>query len=324
MFWCSGIACLALLPLGTAVPASPPHSGPVDLRKWGYVAPPRPGASYGESYPSRLVSVHENGSVLVGFVTRDGEALGTRERPTLILHVVAFDREGKFLSELKFPTTMWEDNEIFSVAAGNVLVRTPGALTLCSEDGKVLAKKNLADPDIIVRAFPNREGVTVQRPHNGLEILSSRDLTTVKSCPYSYGEISSISNHNFAIHFSERLTDALPYRLRVSEMCGPTQFEYRWRVPGGFPMLLDDRRFVIDGFSSIELIDRDALRWQHSFGRGESAGELESDENGTILAVALSKYVGGSDLLDINGHLKIMRIIIYRTSDGKRLAQVCR
>jgi hypothetical protein len=306
--------------------ASPKNTVPqlqsvvVDLRQWGYIAPFGRGG-VGEGYRSRLVSVSKSGNIVAGFVARDGEGLASRNRPTLVLHVVTVDGEGKLVAESKFPTTMWLGNQIFAVAGGNLLVRTPEELLLSSEHGEVLASKRLADPHIRLELFPNREGVALESLKGVIEVLSTRDLKTLKDCSYPYW-VASISNHNSLIRFPERLTDALPFRLQVAELCGTAQFEYSWRYPAGSLILLDDSRFVIHAASTIQLFNRETLRWQHTFGKDEGAGELESDESGTILAVAVGKYVGGSKILDISPRLKSLRIVAFRAADGRQVSEV--
>jgi len=312
------VALVATLLFGAATPVPQLPSRTVDLRQWGYNAPPGPGISYGEFYlPMPLVSVYKNGDVAAGFVTRGGATFGVRGRPTLVLHALRFDSQGNFLSRSKSPTMAWRGNGIFAVGGGDLLVRTPDALTLWSQQGTVLATRNLVDPYTSVEMSPNRETLLLVRPGYDVHLLLAPELTSLKACT-DHESVHSISNGGLAIGFHGE-----PNHVVVSEICGPAQFEYHWtRRNARGATLLDDRRFVIRGPSGIEAVDRDVPLWHDFFGKSEIVQELESDENGTILAVALSKYVGGSDLLDINGHLKTMRIIIYRTSDGRRLAQV--
>lgn len=60
------------------------------------------------------------------------------------------------------------------------------------------------------------------------------------------------------------------------------------------PILLDDKRLIIDGHTVIELVEGGTVRWRDSFGKGEYALEVESDEMGDMLAAAVPNYVGGS------------------------------
>ncbi len=133
--------------------------------------------------------------------------------------------------------------------------------------------------------------------------------------------IGSISNHNVAIGLPSQYTEP-NQRVRVDAICGPTQFEYGWSYPTGTPILPDDRRLIIDGHFIIELVEGGMVRWHDTFGNGEYALEVESDEKGDILAIAVPKEVGGSLILDINGHLKVMKIIIYKAVDGQRTAEL--
>jgi hypothetical protein len=130
--------------------------------------------------------------------------------------------------------------------------------------------------------------------------------------PDNWVDIQSQHRHRFAraltVHRAHQ-------RVRVDAICGPTQFDYGWSYRTGTPILLDDKRLIINGHSVIELVDGGTVRWRDSFSKGEFAQDLQADETGGLLAAAVSKYIGGSLILDINGHLKVMRIVIYRTAD---------
>lgn len=310
---------LANLGFAGTIPQLP--SRIIDLRQWGYPAPSKPTFTRGEIYRrSHLVTIYRNGDVVAGFVMKEGNTLANRTKPELTLLTLTFDRKGSFLFETSFPTTMREGNGIFAVAFGNLLVRTPEAVTLWSHERGVISTRPTPDPQTRVDTSPDRETILLVTPGRSLEALSARDLTMFESCACQDQMIGSMSNHNIVIDSPSRYTE--PHqRVRVDAICGPTQFEYGWSFPTGTPILLDDRRLLIDGHSAIELVESGTIRWRDSFGKGEYALEVESDEKGDILAVAVPKYIGGSVLLDINGHLKVMKIVIYRAADGNRTAE---
>jgi len=311
---------LANLGFSGTIPQLP--SRIIDLRQWGHPAPSKPTFTRGEIYRrSHLVTVYRNGDVVTGFVTREGATLASRTRLELTLLTLTFDRKGSFLFEMKFPTTMREGNGIFAVAFGNLLVRTPEAVTLWSHERGVISTRPTPGPQTWVNTSPDRETILLVTPGRSLEALSARDLTVLENCACQDQMIGSMSNHNIVIGSPSQYTE--PHqRVRVDAICGPTQFEYRWSYPTGTPILLDDRRLIINGHSVIELVDSGTVRWRDSFGKGEYALEVESDEKGDIFAVAVPKDVGGSVLLDINGHLKVMKIVVYRAADGKRLGEL--
>jgi hypothetical protein len=313
--------CLAFWAAANPLPQLSSHT--IDLRQWGYTAPPKASVKPGEYYPhSRLVTAYGNGNVVAGFVKREDEGLATRKRPALILHALTFERDGKFVSEAKFTTTMYDDNFLSVTAAGELLVRTPETLTLWSRERGVIAKTEISDPHTRVEVSPNREIILLRTPGQELKVLRTRDLALVDSCPYEEQMVASISDRNIAINLPYEYSEPHQF-VRVATICGPTQFEFGWNFPTGRPILLDDTRFIINGGSALELDDREAVRWRVSFSKGESAGwQVEADEKGDVLAVAVSKYVGGSSMLDINGRLKVMKIVIYRAADGKRTAEL--
>lgn len=294
----------------------------IDLRQWGYRAPSKPTFTRGEIYQrSHLITVYKNGDVVIGFVAREGDTLADRAKPELTLHILTFDRKGSFLFEVNFPTTIREGNGIYAVASGNLLVRTPEAVTLWSHERGVIATRPTPDPQTSVEISPDRETILLRTAGSTLQTLSARNLTALESCPYRDRWMGSMSDHNISIGSPQQYTEPHQH-VRVDAICGPTQFEYGWSYPTGTAILLDDRRLIIDGHSIIELVEGGAIRWRDSFGKGEYALEVESDETGDILAIAVPKEVGGSLLLDINGHLKVMKIFIYRAADGKRTAEL--
>ncbi len=173
---------LANLGLAGTIPQL--SSRTIDLRQWGYPAPSRPTFTRGEIHRrSHLVTVYGNGDVVAAFVTRQGDTLASRTRPELTLLTLTFDRKGNFLFETKFPTTMRDGNGIFAVAAGNLLVRTPEAVTLWSHERGVIATRPSADPQTRVEISPDRETILLVTPGSSLEALSARDLTALKTAP---------------------------------------------------------------------------------------------------------------------------------------------
>jgi hypothetical protein len=309
-----------------SVPQLPSRT--IDLHQWGYPAPAKPAFRRGEFYgEGRLVSVYDNGSVVVGFVDREGAALAAREAPALALHTLTFDRSGKFLFEEKFPTTMRDDNSIFVVTGGNLLVRTADTLTLWSHERGIIAKRRAPDLRTTVGVSPNRQEIVLithgahLEEGSSVEALSARDLRVLESCPYKEYWVGSPSNHNIAIGSPSQYTE--PHqRVRVDSICGPTQFEFGWSYPAGHAFLLDDRRLVINGLSAVELVEGGTVRWRNTLGKGEGAGAAAVDERGDILAVEVSKYVGYIPALDIDGHLKWMKVILYGTADGSAKAEL--
>lgn|GEM_PF-3047343 len=301
-----------------------PQSRTVNLRQWGYALPAnfRHISQEERAGSSRLLAFYENGSVVAGFVTREADTLATRDHPALTLHVITFSKGGSFLSELKFPTSMWNGNGIFVSSSGDLLVRTPDALTLYSEAGKILTKRPL-DRRVSLRVFSNRQEAVLEQEHD-IQVISLRTLATVKRCSYPYW-FGWFSNHNVMFLLPRDPADLQrPFGLRVDEICGPTQFTYRWRLlPGaGLATLLDDTRFITIGLRAIEVVDRDAPQWRDSFGKYRCPLEAQTDQEARTFAIVLAESVGGSRILDINSRLKSVKIVVYRTTDGKRLAEV--
>lgn len=307
------LACLAF-----AGPVPQLASRTLDLRKWGYTADPLI-ASYGEFYPpSHLLSIYQNGNIATGLIRR-GDGLATRDHPSLSLQTVVVDRQGKFLWQSTFPTTMWKDNGIWAVGSSNLLIRTPEALTLWSREEGALAAREPIDPHTWVQVSPNGQRLLLRLPGRDVQLIQTSALTALKSCPYAEQRITSIVD-DVVLRF---LRSQPPFAVRVEEFCGPARFDSSWTGPDvRDATLLDETRFVIRSQHGIEVVDRDKRVWSDSFAKNEAVQDVESDEKGVTIAVAVARYVGGSQFLDMSGHLKVMRIVVYRAADGKRAAEL--
>jgi hypothetical protein len=311
----SGIVCL--LVLNSALEAQSPL---IDLRQWGYTQPP---PFRKESFPlSSLLAFDSRGDVLVGFTMRAGDALATREQPALSLQVVKLSNTGRFLSQLGLPTTAWVGNSIFVTSSGNLLLRTPDELTLYSATGKILARRAIADRRAFLHVLPGQQRAVLDEAHT-VELFQLETLATVKKC--MWGRESSFSANNALITFPQDYASMLrPFRLAVSEICGPTQFTYEWGLlpGGGEAILLDDRRFITIGQKAIELVDRDTPQWRDSLHKSTLVHSFHTREVAGRFPLIAARYVGGSLAFDINGCLQSAKAIVYRTSDGKHLAEV--
>lgn len=310
--------CLAFLAAANTVPQL--RSITIDLRQWGYRADPLI-ASYGEFYPpSHLLSIYENGKIAAGFIV-PGNNLATRERPSLTLQVAAFDRQGKFLGQSGFPTTMWQDNGIWGVDSADLVIRTPETLSIWPQGEGTPAARIPLDPHTYVKASPSRHHLLLLSPGQDLQriqLILSSQLRVIKGCS-DHGGITSIVE-DLALRF---LRSTPPMEVQVEEICGPARFEYTWTGHDvRDAVLLDNTRFIVRSQRGIEVVNRDRRVWSDSFSRGEAVQEVEMDERGDTIAVPVARYAGSSQVLDINGHLKLMKIIVYRAADGKRIAEL--
>jgi hypothetical protein len=78
------------------------------------------------------------------------------------------------------------------------------------------------------------------------------------------------------------------------------------------------------GTGWVVVQDRGVERWRDSsYSKNELVrGDIRMDLRGTVVAVLAERFTGGSRLLDLDGHINKVRIIVYRVLDGKRLAEV--
>jgi len=290
----------------------------VDLAEWGYKPPPP--RAVREAGAVRFLDFDSHNQVLAGFVVRAEDPLATSTDPGLILHVVAFDPDGKFLSDRQFPATSRYQNQIFATSSGNLLLATDQVLRLISPDGKVLAQRDLPRDWWRLWAAPDRTRFWFKN----LVVLDAKDLTTVAECSYPDHRVDSISAHNTFLALYKSNSFSHPTEVRA--FCGSTQFTYvaSQGEPSDGTLLDDDRVVLAYGDPMVELIDRGVRLWRDSLDkRHERIGDhISVDTHGDRFAVLVDTYQGGIRFLDISSTLKSKRVIVYNAKDGKHLVEV--
>jgi hypothetical protein len=199
-------------------------------------------------------------------------------------------------------------------------------LRLYSKDAELLAERQVGSEDVSVLPLPGRQAFVLApywKSHE-IDVLKAQDLSSSKTCAYpNFRSITSVSEHNVLLRLASPSSDPLLRRLDVYEICGSRQFAYEW---SGFPLtaaLLDDTRIALTN-PNVVLMNKDIKKWTDSFkSKHESVeGPVSASENGDIFAVMVTRYVGGSDFLEVDAHLKSTRIVVYSSGNGKHLAEV--
>jgi hypothetical protein len=316
----------------------------VDLTKRGYRAPPgqyrkgdeTDGALNAATISRRLDFDPENNAV-VGFVVRRPlNQLSTSDHAALTWHALKFDQMGQYLSDTSVSTRGWVDNEIFVGDEGTILLRTADELTLFSADGRIVGRRTLpGQPNSAYYALRNRIQVLPKRGAFALssvgateiEFLDMRTLATVSRCANSSGVVpDSLSDSSMLTSSPSPPGDASAVRVRVNQKCGPLKYAFNVEGKhGGFNSLLNDHAVVSLGYVPRVAVYVEGIeRWQDPF-KGHDFPELgliRADAEGKVFAVLVKTLGGGSRILDLGARLKAARIIVYRASDGKRLAEV--
>jgi hypothetical protein len=283
------------------------------------------------------VDFDSEGNLVVGFVTRKGSArLDKPESPALFWRVQAFDPQGLPTWHREAPTKSWYDNEVFTGDGGSLLLRLHNDLNLLAGSGELRLERTLPEGrgHWNIMAPPSGRFFVVAG-HRGISeivILSAADLKEVATC--SIGEhrvLNSVSNRVGLFHYSDQ---ALVRRVEVGELCGPVLFARPETSNDPEPLaLLDDGRVVLVGVTvkgphgpvtpTVALQAGGLERWRDSFDRKhENVSHVRTGGNGSVFAVLVQTYAGGSRALDRNGQRTKARIVVYRTEDGKRLMEV--
>ncbi len=281
-----------------------------------------------------MLSFFTNGNLAVGFVMRYDKGPDKGKNSPIALHVITLNKNGEFLSKNELPTTDWSSNQIIAGSGDTLLVRTNTNLGLYSSKNKLLAKRELQDRFASVQALPNHTAFVIEStqrdPHQYIaEAIDPHTLETTNTCRCTTCFFRDVSDQNILLDFHQRLPDIPPSDwIGIAKFCGPLQFEYKWRFDTETSYqaaLIDDNHFVLaGGGSSIEYFDRRVRQWTDSFKKEHSNvhEQIAVDEEGDRFAVLVQKWVGGSDFLDINAHVKRERIIVYDSATGNRVAQV--
>ncbi len=328
---------LTVFPLFLAV-LSPDSGQPihVDLAHFGYSAPPVKRSSfywYPEwKTPPHLLSFVKEEMLIVGFVTREGASLATREKPAMRLHELVVNTRGDILDQRTFPTTDWYVNGIFAVVGQKVAIRTGTVFKLYSPETSIVAEREI--PDLKTRIFvsPDHKRLVLDYKFpDPIEVLDAETLTPERPCPYPERVfLDSISNNSVSVRFPSPPGYPTLAHVEVHQICGPKRFGLEWdsntgpQHPHG-SVLLDDEHFVFaSGPPWIEFFDRTVMKWRDSFDRKHDGiyQHVAVDKTGDRFAILVQRYVGGSNFFDIDGRLKSSKIVVYRSSDGSRLAEI--
>lgn len=325
--------CLIYLTL-VCIPASAQERVRVDLRGWGYKSPQSDASRFQTQLSYQIISVAPNGEVVVGFVTRDRTGLATRELPSLSLHVLRFAKDGKLLSQGSVPTQNWYANAVFYGSNNTLLIRAGTKLYLFSVNMEQLAEKELPPTpdsgmiDWIIRPLPDRDAFLLyhyRRADTSIALLRWSDLKPTKECAYNpYDELLSVSKRNLLSFRPGGAKDPLGRTAEVSEICGSSRFAYSWRGDATSAALLDDDSLILaGGRSSVSVVADGKVRWTDAFDRKSDviSSHVEVSADSQMIAIAVEKFAGGSQFLDISQKLKGVRIAVYQAKNGKKISE---
>jgi hypothetical protein len=326
-FWCGFLCWTCVLFSGLQVGAQVRR---VDLREWGYKSPEKPRQVFLAQLSSHMISIAENGDVLVGFVTHDRTGLVTREIPALSFHVLRFTSGGAFLSQKTFPTASWHENAVLAGIDGNVLIRTGDKLRLFSADFESLAERELPPTPKGVflkwQIFPlgNRTAFVLYRD-SSIELVDWRGLKTIKNCAFNpFESLHSAAQKNLLSFHGSPPSDPLLRRVEVDEICGPAQFSYSWvGDPVDATLVNDDDIFLAGGGSTVRYVVKGQVQWKDAFDKKNDSvsDQVEVDGDGQLVAIAVKRFAGGSEGLDIAPKLKAASMVVYQVSSGRRILE---
>lgn len=314
----------------------------VDLRQWGYSPPGESGVFlWSRIEQGQTISIGSKGDVFVGFVTRDRTGLVTRQLPAFSFHVLKLSKDGALISEQAFPTASWDHNAVFSGIDENLLIRTGDKLRLFSPEFEQLAERNFPmtpeGKEFYWRIFPlqDRKAFILYRvdtyTHNAqrnavIELIGWRDFKPLAECEIDrYRQPLSASERNLLTFQNGGLGQAMRRRVFVDQICGPPEFSYTWEAgPTSASLVSNDGIFITGGDETVTYVSQNAVKWKDAFKKNSETvnQRVEVDESGHLGAVAVLKWGGGSEFLDIDRKLKAVKVVVYEVSTGKRVREI--
>ena len=307
----------------------------VNLRDWGYQPPEGASSRFQRQLSAQFISVGNNAEMAVGFVTRDRTGLATRELPPLSFHVIRFTKFGKFRGQLTIPTSSWNENALFYGSDNSLLVRTGTKLTLLSPGMERIAERDLGVTRDTVRInwkiypLPSRAGFLLynyRKSETSIALLNWNNLTPIKECPYSPDDrVLSVTSDDLLSFHPTRARNPLRRVVEGSAICGDSMFSYSWEGGPTAAILLEDNNLLLaGGSSSIRFVVRSEVQWLDTFDKKSEvvSNNVQSTADGHIVAIAVKRFAGGSQFLDISRKLKAVRIIVYEAKNGKRVLEI--
>jgi hypothetical protein len=310
----------------------------ISLNQYGYIKPPSRGAfPEGSASVSRYLDFDGEGNIVAGLVTRNPDQQSdTLEFSSRTWRTLVFDRNGKLLAKNDIPTRSWHENALYASSGGALLIRTVNRLRLISREGKPLAERSLALIDANghktywrIYPFPNHHSLLLSEA-DSLEFLNPNDLTTVTRCIEDRAAASASDNRVLFRSYVRSPTGEPreTLRLKVKRFCGELDFAFDVKPTETNPFyasLLSDSTVILAGSEPTVVVhDKGREQWRDSFDRKRDSVDerVRGNESGTVFAVLVKTWAGGSKFFDTNSHLKALRIIVYAAKDGKRLLEV--
>jgi len=307
----------------------------VDLREWGYKPPENSSETFRTQLSSQIISVGQNGEMVAGFVTRDRTGLATRELPPLSLHVVRFAKNGQFVLQASVPTPSWQENAIFYGASGELLIRTGTRLTLFSSNMERVTQRDLPltpNSHLInwkIIPLPSRRAFLLyhfRSADTSIALFNWNDSKPLKECSYSQNDnLLSASNMNILSWHPSGRDNPLSREIEVSEICGPSRFSYSWDGEPLSAALADDSSIILAGGGpSVSFVVGGKVLWKDVFNKKSDvvSNHVEVSADGRFIAVAVKKFKGGSQFLDIPRMLKSIRVVVYVAKSGRKALEV--
>jgi hypothetical protein len=302
------------------------------LKDYGWQEPPLRPRHEWSGRTGQPMAIDHQGRVLIGYVVREGEGLGTRTTPSLSFRIIRITLGGNADLSLSLPTQNWHSNGIYLDAQDHILAWANEKLQVLAGGGtesKEPTWRSLApcSMNCSISQSPSRKTLIISDfndPHNfTYTVLDS-----------SSGEPRIVQTCGWIAFYASRITDLFAYWpgsyggehfINRFSLCGKRPERMPIDEPVALP--LNDQLFVINSFVHNRWVLGVATPEGHSnfrlqLPRNEAFELATSDERGDRFAASITTLRGGSRVLDISGNLVARRVVVFDSQTGQQLIAV--
>ena len=296
-----------------------------------------------EAWPTvkLLMRVDSKGHVLVGYTAREDAELATRGSPRLSFHILRFTPDGKLDLSVWLPTDNLPDNAIFLDAQDHILVVANETLQMLTGDDQTPTQQRTWKP-LTSCSWSSQRCRIVQSPtHRKLFVIrcvgpnpncnepvstaydtSLPEPQVLRTCVWRGGGTTDKFGYLWGWdrgYFTRRYPlcdldrpEELPLHDRVSDVLSDDLFfaagvkKKRWEI--GAVTTKGDTKF------RVVLSKHDMPALNIGYVKGNAAGDR--------FAIVIDTLGGGSDALDIGGHLAARRVVVYNSDSGAQLTSL--
>ncbi len=283
--------------------------------------------------PTPLLTFSDEDHLAAAYVSRDRTALTTRQEPAYSLRVLMLDNRGQQIAEGAFPTQTTSSRGLFAGGSDKFVVFANGRLGLVSAELKLeknVTLSNGAQRKVAILPSGDRQTILTVKNEGAAtlaDLWNANSLEKISSCKLAgTWEIpNSLLNDQGARLLPDTASAVETQEIAVGKVCGQRNVVYSWHGNLEFPAIVTADTIVLAGdYSHFRVIHvgEGVVKEEH-FGKHDFVdAEIRRSADGAIFAAAIKKFSGGSSFFDISPHLSNLRIVVFKSQDVSRIAEI--